>query len=47
MRIDIPKENVLPDARRDEGRPYRVTGILDPDPVQKLVNEELSRARKR
>lgn len=47
MRIDIPKENVLPDARRDEGRAYRVTGILDPDPVQKLVNEELGRARKR
>lgn len=47
MRIDIPKEHVLPDARREEGRPYRVTGILDPEPVQKLVNEELSRARKR
>jgi ABC-type thiamine transport system substrate-binding protein len=47
MRIDIPKDHVLPDSRRDEGRPYRVTGILDPDPVQKLVNEELSRARKR
>jgi iron(III) transport system substrate-binding protein len=39
MRIDIAKDDVLPDARRIEGRKYSVIGFLDPDPVQKLLNE--------
>jgi len=41
MRIDIPKEDVLPDGRRVEGRKYSVVGFLDPDPVQKLLQEIL------
>lgn len=45
MRIDIPKINVLPEARREEGKRYQVTGILDPDPVAKLVNELFGRAK--
>jgi hypothetical protein len=39
MRIDIPKEDVLPDARRMEGKKYTVVGFLDPEPVQKLIQE--------
>jgi iron(III) transport system substrate-binding protein len=39
MRVDIPKDDVLPDGRRIEGRKYSVIGFLDPDPVQKLLNE--------
>jgi iron(III) transport system substrate-binding protein len=39
MRTDIAKEDVLPDARRIEGRKYSVIGFLDPEPVQKLLNE--------
>jgi iron(III) transport system substrate-binding protein len=41
MRIDIPKDDVWPDARRVEGRKYSVVGFLDPDPVQKLLHEVL------
>ncbi len=41
MRIDIPKDDVLPEARRVEGQKFRVTGFLDPEPVQKLINELL------
>jgi ABC-type Fe3+ transport system substrate-binding protein len=41
MRIDIPKEDVLPDGRRVEGREYQVIGFLDPEPVQKLIQEVL------
>jgi iron(III) transport system substrate-binding protein len=41
MRVDIPKDDVLPDARRIEGRKYQVIGFLDPEPVQKLINEVL------
>src|SRR4030095_15103477 len=41
MRIDIPKEDVLPEARRLEGKKYNVVGFLDPDPVQKLLQEIL------
>jgi iron(III) transport system substrate-binding protein len=41
MRIDIPKEDVLPDGRRVEGKKYNVVGFLDPDPVQKLLQEVL------
>jgi iron(III) transport system substrate-binding protein len=39
MRIDIPKDDVLPDARRIEGRHYEVIGFLDPEPVQKFIQE--------
>lgn len=38
MRIDIPKDDVLPDGRRVEGRKYNVIGYLDPEPVQKLLH---------
>jgi ABC-type Fe3+ transport system substrate-binding protein len=39
MRIDISKGDVLPEARRDDRQSYKVTGFLDPEPVQRLVNE--------
>lgn len=39
MRIDIPKDDVLPDGRRIEGRKYHVIGFLDPEPVRKLIDE--------
>jgi iron(III) transport system substrate-binding protein len=41
MRIDIPKEDVLPDGRRVEGKKYNVVGFLEPEPVQKLLQEIL------
>ncbi len=41
MRIDIPKDEVLPDGKRAIGREYQVIGFLDPDPVQKLLQEIL------
>src|SRR4030095_9391553 len=41
MRIDISKEDVLPDGRRVEEKKYNVVGFLDPDPVQKLLQEIL------
>ena len=41
MRIDIPKEDVLPDGRRAEGKKYSVVGFLDPEPVHKLLQEIL------
>ncbi len=41
MRIDIPKDDVLADAKRVEGKKYRVVGFLDPEPVQKLLQEVL------
>ena len=43
MRIDIPKDNVLPIARRDDGEKFRVTGFLDPGPPSKLIDELLGR----
>ncbi len=43
MRIDIPKDNVLPAARRDDGEKYQVTGFLDPAPPTKLIEELLSK----
>jgi iron(III) transport system substrate-binding protein len=39
MRIDIPKDEVLPDGRRVIGKEYHVVGFLDPEPVQKLIQE--------
>lgn len=41
MRIDIPKDKVLPDSRRVEGRKYKVLGYQDPFPVQKFLKEIL------
>jgi ABC-type Fe3+ transport system substrate-binding protein len=39
MRIDVPKDKVSLSARRDDGKKYRVTGFLDPDPPNKMFNE--------
>ena len=47
MRIDIPKDKVAAPARREEGRKYRVTGFLDPDPPEKLFRELLSKDRRK
>jgi iron(III) transport system substrate-binding protein len=41
MRIDIAKDDVLPDGKRSPGREYQVIGFLDPEPVQKLLQEIL------
>ena len=41
MRIDISKDDVLPDGKRSAGREYQVIGYLDPEPVQKLLQEIL------
>ncbi|HEX7232668.1 MAG TPA: hypothetical protein VF452_19935, partial [Candidatus Binatia bacterium] len=41
MRIDISKDGVLPDGKRVAGREYQVIGFLDPEPVQKLLQEVL------
>ena len=41
MRIDIPKDDVLPDAKRVPGRDYRVIGFRDPQPVLKFLDETL------
>ena len=41
MRVDIPKDNVLPDGKRAPGKQYEVIGFLDPEPVQKLLQEVL------
>jgi iron(III) transport system substrate-binding protein len=47
MRIDIPKDKVLPAARREDGVKYTVTGFLDPEPPTKLIDELLGRKRAR
>ncbi len=39
MRVDIPKDKVSSPSKREEGRKYRVTGFLDPDPPTKLFKE--------
>ncbi len=41
MRIDIPKDVVLPDAKRVPGRKYKVLGYQDPLPVQKFLRKIL------
>jgi len=41
MRIDIPKDDVLREAKRVDGKKYTVVGFLDPEPVQKLLQEIL------
>jgi hypothetical protein len=43
MRIDIPKDNVLAAARRDDAEKYAVSGFLDPVPPTKLIEELLGR----
>jgi len=45
MRIDIPKDNVLPAARREDGEKYQITGFLDPGPPSKLIEELLAKKR--
>jgi ABC-type Fe3+ transport system substrate-binding protein len=47
MRVDIPKDKVLASARREEGKKYRVTGFLDPDPPAKLLNELISKSQRK
>ena len=47
MRIDIPKDKVAAPARREEGRKYRVTGFLDPDPPAKMFQELLSKDKRK
>jgi iron(III) transport system substrate-binding protein len=47
MRIDIPKDKVAAPARRQEGRKYRVTGFLDPDPPMRLFKELMSSKERR
>ncbi len=46
MRIDIPKDDVLPGFRRIEGRKYKILGFPDPRPVQKFYREILEKKRK-
>jgi hypothetical protein len=41
MRIDIPKDDVLPDAKRIAGRNYRIIGFRDPKPVLKFLDDTL------
>ena len=43
MRVDIPKDKVLPGARRDDAVKYTFTGFLDPEPPTKLIEELLGR----
>ena len=47
MRIDVPKERVAPPARREEGRRYRITGFLDPDPPTRLFRELVSKDKQK
>ena len=47
MRIDIPKDNVSSAAKREEGRKYRVTGFLDPDPPAKMFQELLIKDKRK
>jgi ABC-type Fe3+ transport system substrate-binding protein len=41
MRIDIPKDDVLADAKRVPGRNYRVIGFRDPKAVLKFLEDTL------
>jgi iron(III) transport system substrate-binding protein len=47
MRVDIPKDKVTAPARREEGKKYRVTGFLDPDPPTKLFKELVSKEKRK
>ena len=47
MRIDIPKDNVLPAYKRVKGRKYPELGFLDPRPVHKFYWELVRKAGER
>ena len=47
MRVDIPKDKVAAPARREEGKKYRVTGFLDPDPATRLFKELISKEKRK
>jgi hypothetical protein len=47
MRIDIPKDKVGAQARRQAGRKYRVTGFLDPDPPMRLFKELMNKEKRK
>ena len=47
MRVDIAKDKVGAPARREEGKKYRVTGFLDPDPPTKLFKGLTSGEKKK
>jgi ABC-type Fe3+ transport system substrate-binding protein len=47
MRTDIPKDKVTAPAKREEGKKYRVTGFLDPDPPTKLFKELTSKEKRK
>jgi iron(III) transport system substrate-binding protein len=47
MRVDIPKDKVAAPAKREEGKKYRVTGFLDPDPAGKLFKELASKEKRK
>jgi iron(III) transport system substrate-binding protein len=47
MRVDIAKDKVSAPARREEGKKYRVTGFLDPDPATRLFKELVSKEKKK
>ena len=44
MRIDIPKDNVIPIGRRTKNREYPILGYLDPGPVRKFYSGLLAKA---
>jgi ABC-type Fe3+ transport system substrate-binding protein len=48
LRIDIPKDNVLPEDRRTEGIPYLeldVPGLMEMEPILKVVREVMAERR--
>jgi hypothetical protein len=45
MRTDIPKDNLLPQARREDGAKYNITGFQDPEPPSRLIDELLGRKK--
>jgi ABC-type Fe3+ transport system substrate-binding protein len=47
MRVDIPKDKVAAAAKREEGKKYRVTGFLDPDPATRLFKELVSKEKRK
>jgi ABC-type Fe3+ transport system substrate-binding protein len=47
MRIDIPKDKVLAQVRREDGEKYNITGFHDPEPPAKLIEELLGRKKAR
>jgi len=46
MRIDIPKDDVLPGYTRIAGQKYTMMGYLDPKPARKFYKEALRNIRK-